>query len=272
MTASANASSEHVTGGFQIGTALSQVSYTTAPTVAYSLVLQIANGDTLTLNPATGAVTGTVAGVYQVETATVTAAGGCTSNGTCNVVVTGAHITGSPLTVPVALTTATHTSASLIAAAIRAELQQCTIGNPDGYTTSGTGANIVVTDTSYRANDTTLNIAIPAGLGITAAATSANTTAGVAESKAYRINGQAWDQTDFEGVALPTMTKIYSTLVKSDTVDGSVNITGILTMDVYGSAFIDLKSCPDGDHPWATGTIEFSADDAIIYIDIHAGE
>ena len=271
MTASASASSVHVTGGFQIGTPISSVTYTTSPTVAYSLVLQISSGDTLTLNTATGAVTGTVSGVYQVETATVTAASGCTSNGTANIVVTGANLTGSPITVPVALTTATHTTAALIAGAIRTALAANAVIAAE-YTVGGASATVTLTDLTYRVNDATLNIAIPGGLGITAAASSVDTTAGVAESKAYRISGQTWDQKDFEGVALPTMTAVCSTAMTCSSASASVLIEYDTDKVVeMVSPFVSVQSSTAAAHPFGAGTVDFTATgNLVIYLDIHA--
>ena len=271
MSAGANASSVGVIGSFQIGTSISSVTYTTSPTAAYSLVLQIASGDTLTLNTASGAVTGGVAGVYQVETATVTAASGCTSNGTANIVVTGANLTGSPITVQVALTTATHTTAALIAGAIRTALGANSV-IAAAYTVGGTSANITLTDLTYRANDGTLNISIPSGLGITAAATSTNTTSGVGETKAYRISGQAWGQTDHEGVTLPTMTALCSTLLRSSSASASVLIEYDTDKVIERtSPFVSLEASTAAAHPWGAGTIDFTATGSIVlYLDIHA--
>jgi hypothetical protein len=54
----------------------------------------------------------------------------------------------------------------------------------------------------FVATDATLNVAIAAGTtGITAAATSANTTAGTVTSGVYVLDGNG---EDFEGVAIPT--------------------------------------------------------------------
>jgi len=146
-----------------------------------------------------------VAGTAQVETATITAASGCTSNGTMTLVLTSSGMTGSPLNVPVALTTAAHTSASLIAAAARTALSEVAV-IAARFTVGGSGANITFTrlpttvggvDT-YPANDVTLNLAIPSGLGVTAAATSADTTAGVATSGPVIFD----EGVDFEGRAV----------------------------------------------------------------------
>lgn len=125
----------------------------------------------------------TTAGTAQVETATVVAASGCTSNGTCSLTFTQTDpTTAASLTVDVALTTAEN-SATLVATALAAGL------NANGefatkWLAAGSGADVVITRKRnhlgyFSANDTACNLAIPAGLGITAAPTSVNTTAGV---------------------------------------------------------------------------------------------
>jgi hypothetical protein len=187
------------------------------------------------------------------------------------VVFTSADVTGSPLTVPVALTT-TQTTATLIAVEIRAALT-ANAAIAAVYTIGGTGATVTATRILKRSNDATLNIAIPAGLGITAAATSANTTAGVGESKAYRINGTAWNQTDHEGLAIGTASKLYSTIVQCSNVAGTtVDITATGYAAACGTPFAMPQFFSTGNHPWNILDVSFSPDvDATIRIDIQAG-
>jgi hypothetical protein len=80
------------------------------------------------------------------------------------------------------------------------------------YSVTSSGADIVLTvkedaNGNFLANDGTLNIAIPGGLGITAASTSTNTTAGIVSSGVQVLDG---DGKDFEGITLPSMARIYS--------------------------------------------------------------
>lgn len=256
-------------GTIQVGTSPSTRLYAVNPDIIYSLQMQISDGDTLTLDFATGAVTGSVAGVHQVETFTVVAAAGCTSDGTCNVVVTGAHLTGSPITVPVALTTATHTTADLIRAAIGTALTANAV-IASQYTIGGSSADGTLTDIQYRVSDATLNVAIPSGLGITAAPTSADTTAGVGVSAAYRKTGGVWTPVDQEGFTLPAATDLYSVLIRNDsTSDGPVLVD---TIDI-GAGGTNLAVYPTGGHPWAATAVTFeaTAGDTIVNIDIHAG-
>lgn len=161
----------------------------------------ISNGGTVTVDFGAGTITPNAASVHQVETATVVAAAGATSSGNLAVTVTAAAVVGSPLAVQVPLVTGTHTTAALIAAAIRTALQ-AVAAITSQYTVGGTGATVTLTRLPYRdgANDATLNIAIAAGLGVSAAATSANTTAGVAGVTVERLGGNG---KDINGAALP---------------------------------------------------------------------
>lgn len=131
----------------------------------------------ITENKAIKVYLATGAGTKQVETAT--AAGTITTSGTASAVVTGAFITGSPITVEFEVEE--DDTASLWAEKARLALindrrvsQFVDIG---GTTTAITG-----TRKTAAANDATFNIALADvdSVGITEAATSANTTAGVA--------------------------------------------------------------------------------------------
>jgi hypothetical protein len=166
--------------------------------------------DTLTIDTATGVATIGTTPVPQVETATVVAAGGATSNGNLAVTVTAARVTGSPLGFSVPLTTVTHTTATLIAGAIRTAFN-ANAALREIYTVGGTGADITLTETSAENNDGTLNIAITAGLGVSAASTSTNSTAGVGGVKLTNNTG---DGKDMEGVSLGTLLNMYACLIR----------------------------------------------------------
>jgi hypothetical protein len=120
---------------------------------------------------------GTTAGVLQVETAT--AAGTITASGTVAVTITGDGIDGSPLTLGVNVVAGD--TAATWAGKVRNHLSN-SLQLFDRYYAGGTSASIALTGKRPRANDTTLNIALANGTctGVTTAATSANTTAGVA--------------------------------------------------------------------------------------------
>jgi hypothetical protein len=274
LLATADPSAVNVSGSQTIGTSARALVYTDVPTVAYSMGMVIQDGDTLTLNLTTGAVTGTVAGTNQVETATIVAAAGATTAGNLNVTVTSALVTGSPLLVPVALLL-TDNTASLVATKVRAALT-ATAAITAHYTVGGTGANYSLTAIEKAANDATLNLAHANGTsaGITTAATSTNTTAGVGISRAYKFTGVTWDATDYEGRALPTMTQVHSILIRSDSTTGTVEIADGTNTNIFTAPFMSLQSSPTGAHPSAGDTVTFEGDVAPItlYIDIHAGE
>jgi hypothetical protein len=157
MLATADPSAVNVTGTQQLGTPLATIRYNDTPTVAYSLAMLIQDGDNLTMDFATGAVSGTVAGTAQVETQTVVAAAGATTAGNLNVTVTSAIVTGSPLVIPVALTLADDTAAK-VATKIRAALN-ATAAITAHYAVGGTGDDYSLTTSAidHAANDSTLN-------------------------------------------------------------------------------------------------------------------
>lgn len=128
-----------------------------------------------------GSITAT--GTAQVETAT--AAG--TATGAGNVTVT---VVGLPIgTVTANVEIASGDTATVWAGKVRTALAALHRIRAQ-YIVSGTGADIVLTARFPAANDTTLNIALANGTpspGITPAATSTNTTAGVADSFSYGL-------------------------------------------------------------------------------------
>ena len=126
----------------------------------------------------------THAGVQQVETAT--AAGTVTTAGRAKCVITADGMPGSPWHVP--FDVESGDDANDIAAALRAALAADEIV-PNHFDVSGDNAEVVLTAKTSAANDDTLNIAISDGegegasVGVTTAATSANTTPGVADDR-----------------------------------------------------------------------------------------
>jgi hypothetical protein len=126
-----------------------------------------------------------VAGTQQVETATVV--GTITVAGNAKVTLTSNTLAEDAVfNVPVAL----NDTASVIAEKIRAYLTDAFAAAAIPFSVGGTGATVVLTHTGVPAeNDTTLNLAIEDGTsdGITTAASSANTTAGVARDTAASV-------------------------------------------------------------------------------------
>jgi hypothetical protein len=217
----------------------------TGATKAYCVSATLANpDDTLTIDTETGIATIGTAPVAQVETATVVAAAGATSNGNLAVTVTGARITGSPLAVVVPLTTAANTAA-LVAAQIRAAFN-ATAAISSKYTVGGTGADVTMTEIDPQNNDTTLNIAIAAGLGVSAIVSSTNTTAGVGGVKLTNNTG---DGDDFEGIPLGEMQDVFGICIKNTGI-------GSFLVDIGGGDFavsLDEGSITTFANPAGTG-------------------
>lgn len=119
-------------------------------------------------------------GTKQVETAT--AAGTATGNGNVAVTITSAILAGSPLTINVPISSGDDPGDW--AAKVRDSLAANTEVTKR-FTVTGPSTSITLTAKVAGANDSTLNIALANGSpspGITPAATSANTTAGVADT------------------------------------------------------------------------------------------
>jgi hypothetical protein len=225
LRASADPSKTQVSGGLSIGVEATTLPLTGA-TKAYCVSATLASADdTLTIDTETGIATIGTTPVAQVETATVVAAAGATSNGNLAVTVTGARITGSPLAVSVPLTTADNTAA-LVAARIRSSLGQ-TPTIAEKYQVAGTGADVTLTEIDPQNNDATLNIAIAAGLGVSAIVTSTNTTAGVGGVKLTNNTG---DGDDFEGIPLGEMQDVFGMCVRNTS-------TGSFLVDIGGGDF-----------------------------------
>jgi len=120
-----------------------------------------------------------VAGVAQIETATVVGTIDVAGEGDAAVIVTASGLAGSPVTYNVAV--ANLDTASAVGGKIRTALG-LESAITDRFTVSGSGADVVLTKILKQANDASLNISIDNGTctGLTAAPTSVNTTAGVA--------------------------------------------------------------------------------------------
>ena len=209
-------------GTVQIGASNETVTLTNTKQVSFDAII-VGSGSDLVIDISdldNTDSTAWTAGTLQVETATVVAASGATSNGNLTVTVTATGMTGSPKAISVPLTTTAHTSAPPIATAIAAGLNADT-AYAAMFTATASAANVITTrkvTNTYTLNGTsvpirpaniTLNVAIAGVLGITAATTSADTTAGVATSGAYVPD---LDGNDFEGEAsggLATVDAVY---------------------------------------------------------------
>jgi hypothetical protein len=176
--------------------------------------LVVGSASDLVINTSTGAKTDSTAwtaGSAQVETATVVAASGATSNGNLAVVVSSTSVTGTPLTVNIPLTTAAHTTAALIAQAIVDGLN-ANAAVSAAFTATRSTAAVVLTRKptgTYTVGSASVPVylvgdasefTIPTALGVTGAtsATGAGAAAGVASAGCYVVG----DGEDFEGNAL----------------------------------------------------------------------
>jgi len=173
----------------QVHTPVAQVETATAAgtiTIAGNAsVVVTANG--MTGSPKTILVP--VVGTLQAETATVVGTIGAAGAGNATVIVTAAGMTGSPVTLAVAV--ANNDTAAQVAAKIKTDMG-LNAGIAAWFTIGGSDAVIILTRKAATANDTTMNVSIDNGTctGLTAAATSANTTAGVAGDDASAIAGK----------------------------------------------------------------------------------
>jgi hypothetical protein len=227
LRANATPTGTNVRNDNEIGVAATQVPLTDA-NVAYSTRMILANALTqavidLSDNDTTGSEVWTP-GVAQVETAT--AAGTISGAGNANVVVTSAGMTGSPITlnVAVAASDGPSTWAEKVRVALAANATIAARFVVDGTTTAirlvrRPSTSIPVGSTTvdiYPANDTTLNIALDNGTstGITPAATSANTTTGVATAGARIFDG---DGKDWEGNTLGSIAALKGLLIQATT-------------------------------------------------------
>ena len=167
----------------------------------------------------TSGSTAWAAGTAQVETATC--AGTVTAGGNASVVVTAAGLTGSPKTLSVAVATSDTATAwaAKVRTALAADVDVAAMFAVSGATTAVvlTRRHAVTVPTGtleiYSANDATLNISLDndTSTGITTAATSTNTTAGVVSDGAKIYDG---DQLDFEGVSIPTAATLQGLLIR----------------------------------------------------------
>ena len=138
-----------------------------------------------------------LAGVAQIEDLGITAAAGATAAGNLTVTVTSARVNGAQVAVPVALTPAAHPTALAVAQAVADKLNATAavaawfIARP--LVIAPGEAAVRLTSRHAFANDATLNMAVPATLGITAVTNSSNQAAGVAGVLVQRLGGNTED-------------------------------------------------------------------------------
>ena len=247
----------NISNDVQIGIAPTTIALPSAD-VAYSVGCLLADSTAdFAIDLADGDTTGTTAwtaGTAQIETAT--AAGTITASGNAEVIVTAAGMPGSPKTILVAVENGD--TAAVWAGKVRTALAADT-AVAARFDVSGDSTSIILTrkpSNTYvigttsvpirLANDGTLNIALDNGTctGITPAATSANTTAGVATAGAYLFDG---DGKDFEGITIPTIVSLLGFLIESPSIsDGNITVTGTTHATLIAPSGIALVCGPIG--------------------------
>lgn len=155
------------------------------------LIPNINFDSTKTIVPRKSIVTFILAeGIRQLETATVV--GTVSTAGNLTVTVTAAGMTGSPisLTVAVLLADSDIVVAQKIRAAMQANANIIAL-----FAVGGAGPEVTLTKLAPAANDDTLNIAIAlaTAAGITAAAASVDTIAGIAANTKVYLIGKSLD-------------------------------------------------------------------------------
>ena len=213
----------NVSGSIQIGANNESIAFDGSNAI-YSLQAFFATGANFTLNPLTGVASPVqpwVAGNAQIETAI--ASGTATSSGDVSVTVTAAGMNGSPKTiaVPILINDTSDQWAAKVRTALAADEDVSALFTVSGTTTlivltrkpieTITGSNASVS--FYAANDSTLNINLQAGTtGVTSAATSTNTTAGVETTGVLIFDG---DGKDVEGNQIGTLSVVDAALFKT---------------------------------------------------------
>ena len=238
LQANAEPTSEGTTGTLSIGQGATVTTLTNA-TGAIVLGIELDSTYDVEFDTETLIPTITGAGVNQVETAT--AAGTITASGNATVVVTGDDIVGSPLTVSVAVLNAD--TASAWAQKVRTALGAVS-AITSLYTVGGSTTAISLTRIVKRYNDSTLNISLANGTctGITTAATSVGTTAGINPAKCYRISGTTYVGDNFEGADLPNLNDMLGFQVRHTAGNGTFAITNADFNDILGEGEVLQKS------------------------------
>lgn len=224
LSASAAVTSTGVSGSVEIGTFSNTVNLTECD-VAYSVRAVIAAAGEFIIfvvENETSSSTAFALGTAQVETAT--AVGTITLAGNATVTITAAGLTGSPkaISVAVANTDTAATWAGKVRTALAADAAVDALFTVGGATTAITLTRKVTSLGLLPGNDATLNIALANGTctGITAAPTSANTTAGVASTGVIVSDG---DGKDFEGVTIEAIATLKGMSIRC--LSGEVDMT-----------------------------------------------
>lgn len=179
--------------------------------------------------------TGAVGGTRQVETATI--AGTITTAGNATLIITAADMTGSPITLSVAV--ALNDTATICARKFRDAMNQ-NVAITELFTVTSSGTSLIMTSKYRAANDSTLNINFDddTSAGLTGNATSTNTTSGVAAS------GSTPDLLSFTTTTsannLDVYGMVYDTKIYPGTVGNVLRLGPVSGLKVDGTADIAI--------------------------------
>jgi hypothetical protein len=170
-----------------------------SPTAVFvSRFLFSTSSQSVTLNAQTGVVTLSAVGVQQVVSRTITAASGVTTPGNLALTFTSAGMSGSPQAMSVPLNPSAHPTATAVATAIAAWINQNYLGITEKYIVTSKADRVIFTSIHALAFDGSASLAITAGLGVSAGGTtgSVSGTLGVLHQRqgpdGKDIYGDAW--------------------------------------------------------------------------------
>jgi hypothetical protein len=204
-------------------------------------------------------------GTAQVETAT--AAGTITLAGNATVIVTSANLSGSPITLSVAVLLGD--TPSVWAGKVRTALRSNAAINAR-FVVSGSTTAIILTDRIKAADDGTLNISLDNGTctGITTAGTSANTTPGVVGSyQNYTCDLESWTLTLSNPEADDGYRQCSPYLVAGDPKSGSVRSEMLVGKRDYTFDFMARMQSTDKTRGWMKAGTDLALSIPIIGID-----
>ena len=167
-----------ITDDYTLSGATDKIILTAIAPAANDATLNIDNHWTACVGPVDDTTSAnTEAGVSSTQVETATVVGTVTGEGFIEVIVTGALVTGTPLTLPLILVLVDETP-TIVAAKIRTEMNIAAI--EDNYTISGAVADIILTADAAATDDATLNIDYhqTTATGLTDDTTSVDTTPG----------------------------------------------------------------------------------------------
>ncbi len=219
----------------------------------------------VTVNWAAGTVVPAVAGTRQVLSNTVTA--GCSTAGALNITVTAAGLSGSPRVLAIPVSPSSHPSPASVAAAIRAALAaDIGIGSISAFfDIGGTGNAYTLTKKYAAANDVTLALTTPGGLGVTLGAPA--TTAGVVGAVVERSGGGSGK--DPFGVAIPALPALTPTaVILSSPASASAGIAGVLFPTINPSGVVAISNNGPFGASILAATTDFTAAGAGAVLDI----